>query len=262
VLSSGKFFGRAPKRAPKNRRLKKKKAENLERLENYFKRWPEFWRLYEYAKNCDIDFEIQPAGEALDDILTDLVQWELNYFRRERRTKKKIKIFEVCGPLLIIAPFDVLTIRERQRAEKYYFLADNLRDLTDLLNDDLIFLERMPTYLERLKKKIAGDEEIFLKEVIYSLSHEIGHWKLAQSEAGNCETCLLVLMGGAGFRGCFLKERGASLRGMEILEELNLLEFVGREWFLEETQKIASRQCDYCLELIESGVCPQFSRPG
>ncbi|MDP1629083.1 MAG: hypothetical protein Q8L57_00525, partial [bacterium] len=81
-----KIFRQSAETRAEKSALEKKKAENLERLENYFKRWPELWRLYEYAKNCGIDFEIQPAGEALDDILTDFVQWKLNYFRRERRT--------------------------------------------------------------------------------------------------------------------------------------------------------------------------------
>jgi hypothetical protein len=111
-------------------------------------------------------------------------------------------------------------------------------------------------YMKNLGQKTRESNEEFLKAAIYSFSHEIGHWKMAQKSVGDLEICPLIVEGGSDFHGCLLKEITASLEGLGVLEELGLLGVVGREWFFKELRDIVFQQCYFCLAEIEGGRCP------
>lgn len=244
--------------------FEKRKAEELARLEEYFGQRPPLNRLYEYARNCGINFAIQPAREALDDILCGAVNWACVYYQSVKKTKKGIRIFEFCEPQIVV-PLDVLILTDRQTVRDYFFLVDRLQDLAASLKKsrDLTVLEIMLECAKNLGKKVRGISEKSLKAAIFSFSHEIGHWKLAQKEAGGrIVTCPLILEGDSDFPGCLWKELAASLEGLGVLEELGLMECVGREWFLKEAKATAFRQCDYCRLEIDEGRCPAWEEIG
>jgi len=237
--------------------LEKQKAKDLARLEEYFRDRPPLWRLYEYARNCGIGFEIQPARQALDDILCDSVNWACIYFQTVKKTKKGIRIFEFREPQIVV-PLDVLTVANRQTVRDYFFLVERLQDLADSLEKgrDLTVLEIMLEYTKNLERKIREINEESLKTAIFSFSHEIGHWKLVQKESGGrLITCPLIIEGGSDFPGCLLKELAASLEGLAILGEWGLSEYVDRELLLREKKAIL-KQCDYCRAEIDEGRCP------
>lgn len=224
------------------------------RIERYFKRRPEVWRLYEYARNRGIVFETQEAEEALDDLIRGEIHWRASYIPRKNRKKQP----RLTLKSWIAVPIDVLEFTEIRNCEKIIFASEAVKELTEPLKNNADFLKQLGIYLEKLGKFFADYEKYILKLNLFSLSHEIGHLEIAEKDKDGFyfySRCRFYPAIGSR-PSCFLNELYATLRGLEILEELGLREIIDREFILTEGKENSLIQCKFCEVEIAEGRCP------
>lgn len=231
------------------------KARNERRVLDYFKKCDETRRLSEYAKEIGCSFAIQDPKKELDNFRAGSLIWEFAVVKRGNKYEN-----------LIIVPLDALELAEYEIGLKYGFLSKNLEEILEKITGAVVgeegikILEILNDYTLKLKVEIKNDAEEWKIHLLSCLSHEIGHWKLAEENRRiDFERCFLARLH-KHFHGCFFDELAASLRGLDILSELNLLEAGKRDYFLKEARKIAEFQCLYCLSVKKTGKC--FFKPG